>query len=469
LKRSEASVIDSKMSYNSKYPWFFYYKLARLSLLIFLPMLLITIAFDQSLFGKVVPLSMLGFILYLIMLYQVIKPLRKVLNKLEQFRSDIPFNKSLQLLYKKNEWATIEEALNEADSQIKTQVVKIKAENEKIAAILESIHDDIIAIDAFETVLFYNTNFKRDFIKERSGQELILKFWHILEDENILAAFRHVLKKGEPKTLKAIRISNSLRPEHFFDLTITSLKNAEGIPSGALGVFHDVTEFKLTEQMRVDFVANISHEIRTPLTSIKGYTQILEAQKQKIEPELHLFLQKILSNTERMISLFNDLLSLSVIESQSVLTIEEIEISTLIDEVTQNITTNYPNKIINIKKVILHPLIKGSPRLIELVLSNLIDNACKYSGDDILITLETKLVQDKSFIIISDNGPGIPSEHLNRIFERFYRIDSSRESSRGTGLGLSIVKHIIAKHNGKIWAESTTGKGASFIIELPNI
>ena len=109
----------------------------------------------------------------------------------------------------------------------------------------------------------------------------------------------------------------------------------------------------------------------------------------------------------------------------------------------------------------------GDDRLMEQVISNLVDNACKYSGDTISINISTFAKGNKGYISIADDGPGISKEHIQRIFERFYRVDSSRETTRGTGLGLSIVKHIISKHGGKIWAESEETHGTKFVIELP--
>lgn len=423
--------------------------------------------FDRVIFFRIVPFALLSYIIFLLLFYQATKPLGGILNKVEQFKVEIPFNKNLQLLYKKDEWARIQEALDMADLQLKTQVLNVKIENEKIAAILESIYDNIIAIDQFETVLFYNSNFKRNFMKTREYQEILPKIWHTFKDETILKAFRSVLKSGETAALKGLTFQSSLIPHRFFDLTITPLRNAEGKISGALGVFYDVTEMKLTEQMRVDFVANVSHEIRTPLTSIKGYTQLLEAQKAKVDPDLHVFLEKIITNTERMISLFNDLLNLSVIESKNIMKVEELELGELIRSISGNISTNYPQKNIRIIEDIKLPVIKGDQRLMEQVLSNLMDNACKYSGNDIDVKISTFAKDDKAYIIVSDNGPGISKEHIPRIFERFYRIDSSREASRGTGLGLSIVKHIIAKHGGRIWLESQEESGSHFVIELP--
>lgn len=423
--------------------------------------------FDRVIFFRIVPFAFISYLVFLGLFYNATKPIGGILSKVEQFKIDIPFNKNLQLLYKKDEWSRIHEALNEADHQLKTQIINVKNENEKITAILESIYDDIIAIDTYETVLFYNSNFKRNFMKERGHQEIMPKLYHTFSDETVLTAFKNVLKTGQTVSLKGLTFCSSLNPDRYFDLTITPLRNTEAKITGALGVFYDVTEFKLTEQMRVDFVANVSHEIRTPLTSIKGYSQLLGAQKTKVDPELHVFLEKILTNTERMISLFNDLLSLSVIEAKNVMKMEELNLTEMIESVSQNIKTNYPAKKVSISNDIKLQAIPGDVRLIEQVLSNLIDNACKYSGEDIMVKVSTYAKDGKGYIAVADNGPGISKEHIQRIFERFYRVDSSREVSRGTGLGLSIVKHIVAKHGGRIWAESESELGTKFVIELP--
>ena len=423
--------------------------------------------FDRIIFLRIVPFAFLSLIIYLLLFYHATKPLGEILKKVKRFKIDIPFSKNLQLLYKKDEWSLINEALNEADHQLKTQFINVQNENEKIAAILESISDNIIAIDPYETVLFYNSKFKRNFMKEKTTHEIMPKLWHTLSDKNVLTAFRSVLNNGETQSLKSLSFSSSQIPDRFFDLAITSLRNTEGKISGALGVLYDITEFKLTEQMRVNFVANVSHEIRTPLTSIKGYTQLLEAQKAKFDPELHIFLEKIVSNTERMISLFNDLLSLSVIESKNIIKFEELDLNELIHTVGSNIKTNYPLKKISINYDIKLSALRGDARLMEQVLSNLIDNACKYSGQSISINISTFSENNKGYIAVADNGPGISKEHIQRIFERFYRVDSSRETSRGTGLGLSIVQHIIGKHGGRIWAESVEEDGSNFVIELP--
>lgn len=422
--------------------------------------------FDRVLFLRIVPFSIISYLFFVYFFYLSTKPLGIILSKVEKFKDDIPFNKNLELLYERDEWSAIEEALNKADQKLQNQMAEARTENEKNNAILEAINDDIIAIDKYESILFYNTKFKNDFLKT-SDNTLKAKLWHTFSDEVVLEAFRSVLQEGKPSSLRTKNFPYSHRPERFFDLTITPLKSSDGTVHGALGVFYDVTEFKLSEQMRVDFVANVSHEIRTPLTSVKGYTQLLQSQTDKIDQSLHGFLDKIVGNTERMISLFNDLLNLSVIESRYLQTMEPLDLPSMVETVASNIKTNYPDKNVNVTADLALETITGDMRLMEQVLTNLVDNACKYSdSNSIDIKISSFVKGPKAIITISDNGPGISKEHLARIFERFYRVDASREVSRGTGLGLSIVKHIISKHKGRIWAESE-GKGTTFVIELP--
>lgn len=425
--------------------------------------------FDRVLFLRIVPFAILSYLVFIFLFYRSTKPLGIILSKVEKFKDDIPFNKSLELLYERDEWGAIEEALNKADLKLQEQILEVQIENEKNTAILESINDDIIAIDRYESILFYNTKFKNNFMHTKDGQEINKKIWHIFSDE-VLEAFKSVLSNGSPQSLKGMNFPLSHNSKRIFDLTITPLKSSNGSTNGALGVFYDVTEFKLSEQMRVDFVANVSHEIRTPLTSIKGFTQILQSQSAKVDSSLHPFLDKIVSNTERMISLFNDLLNLSVIESRNYLRSEEFFLPDIVDGVQENIKASYSQKKVDFIQNIKVDYLKGDFRLIEQVILNLCDNACKYAGDNVAITISSYQKNNNVYLEIKDNGPGIEKEHLSRIFERFYRVDASRESLRGTGLGLSIVKQIVSKHKGKIWAESEgPGLGTTFIIEFQGV
>lgn len=452
------------MKSRSAYPWFYFFKIAQISGLLFAIPLVGLIYVDGSLFLKLLPLFSFSYLLFLGLFYLSSRPIGIILSKVEKFQVDVPFKKTIELLYRQNKWAQIEEALNEADQKLQDQIHKIRQENEKISTILESINDEIIAVDPFESILFYNSNFESTFSGLLPKGEIIPKLWHFFNTEEILHCFREVLKTSKPQSLKAQPIIS----QRYFDLTVTPMLDEKGKVTGALGVFYDVTDFKLTEKMRVDFVANVSHEIRTPLTSIKGYSQILQSQGDKFPEELRDFLGKIVHNTERMISLFNDLLNLSVIESKFQLKKEDFSFSSLIESVCASIVSNYPSKKIEFDLQIHQETIFGDPRLMEQVLLNLVDNACKYSDQEVI---QVKIGSDDkgatNLIHVADNGPGIGQEHLSRIFERFYRVESSRETSRGTGLGLSIVKHIITRHGGRIWAESREKDGTQFLIEIP--
>lgn len=424
-------------------------------------------AFDKVLFLRIVPFAFASYLLFIFLFYRNTKPLGTILSRVEKFKDDIPFHRSIQLLYRRDNWGEIEEALIKADQKFQLQIQEVKLENEKNAAILESISDDIIAIDRYETILFFNRKFENNFMRRRSGLEINRKIWHIFNDE-VLGAFRSVLKDGQPIALRRVYLPSYHRTDRYYDLSITPLKSANGIINGALGVFHDVTEFKLAEQMRVDFVANVSHEIRTPLTSIKGFTQILLTQTDKVDSSLHPFMNKIVTNTERMISLFNDLLNLSVIESKNEVQKDEIDLEEIVSVIQDNINASYPDLGITLGSELEITKIIGDSRLIEQVILNLADNACKYAQGKVNLIIRSRKSGRNVQIALTDDGPGIPPEHLPRIFERFYRVDASREALRGTGLGLSIVKQIIQKHKGRIWAESEgPGKGTTFIIELP--
>jgi two-component system phosphate regulon sensor histidine kinase PhoR len=423
--------------------------------------------FDKTLFLRIVPLSLLSYLIFIILFYRSTIPLAMILSRLQKFKDEIPLKENIELLYKKDEWSSIEAALNKADLKLQEKILEIQTENEKNNAILESINDDIIAIDRFESILFHNSKFNKNFMTHRDGREIHKKIWHLF-DHQVLDAFRLVLLTGETQSLRDISFPEGRHPNKIFDLKVTPLMLNNGTVHGALGIFYDVTEFKLAEKMRVDFVANVSHEIRTPLTSIKGFSQILLTQRGKVDIELQPFLEKIVVNTERMISLFNDLLNLSVIESRDHLRCEEISLQSISDVVEGNIKASYPKKEINFEYNLKVQSIKGDTRLFEQVFLNLCDNACKYSQDTVQISISSFNQDGKCQILIKDDGPGISTEHLPRIFERFYRIDASREGLRGTGLGLSIVKQIISKHKGRIWAESEgMGKGTIFKIELP--
>ncbi len=331
--------------------------------------------------------------------------------------------------------------------------------------LLESTHDAILAIDTSFHLNLSNTQFNSKFVKDLTSKHIE----DIFDDQEVISAFKDCIKTSESRKVQEHSIFYKNRT-HYYEIVVSPiLRNNECI--GAMGVFKNITEAKLTEQMRVDFVANVSHEIRTPLTSIKGFAQVLDSNDKFISPEAKHYLEKIITNTERLHALFSDLLNLSVIESRHRLLKKEVNLKFMLESVKAMLLQNYADKNMNISYDLSVEFVRVDPKLFEQALINLIENACKYSGNDANIKISNFIDNNESVIItISDDGPGISKEHLGRIFERFYQVDSSRNKkhdSTGTGLGLSIVKHIIAKHKGVIWAESEPNQGTIFFIKLP--
>lgn len=231
---------------------------------------------------------------------------------------------------------------------------------------------------------------------------------------------------------------------------------------------YDITPIKQIENIKKDLVANVSHELRTPLTAIKGYIETLE---ETAHDEQKKYIEVVKRNTERIIFIVNDLLQLMSLEdSTSKLEISDVNLLDICEMVVSNFNSKIKEKNLT---VTIHssedlPLIRADAFRIEQVFINLLDNAIKYSENGTIRIQIDSLEDEQVRIVFSDEGIGIPEEHLDRIFERFYTVDKSRSrKTGGTGLGLSIVKHIILMHDGNIQVQSQIGKGTTFTIFLP--
>ncbi|HOJ98696.1 MAG TPA: ATP-binding protein [Termitinemataceae bacterium] len=236
-------------------------------------------------------------------------------------------------------------------------------------------------------------------------------------------------------------------------------------------VLHDITHLSRLEQIRKDFVANVSHELRTPITSIKGFVETLQDGAGE-DPQLRRrYLDIIARHTIRMEHIIEDLLSLARIEQQEgrVLDTEDTNLNAMLKEVIELFEP--PAKEKNIEVILSCPqglTLKLNPSLFEQALANLLDNAIKYSPPDTRTTIEVRDLPAEIQILFRDEGNGIPARDLDRIFERFYRVDKSRSrEAGGTGLGLSIVKHVVQLHGGTVSVHSVEGVGSTFTIHLP--
>jgi two-component system phosphate regulon sensor histidine kinase PhoR len=419
----------------------------------------------QALFlviGTLIPTY--AFFNYLILKHS--QSLNVILAKAIQLETLLPIHQKFKTIYAKDEWSKIEVMMNNAELELKRQVEHIRDEHEKNKILLESIKDGIIAIDFFDNVLFSNKTFNSLFKFDQAKLFENFKIWKLFDDKTIVDAFHQCLKQTGAQELKAHKVQTA-RGELFFDIYLTPISNNHDEIIGVMGLFHDVSELKRLDQMRVDFVANVSHEIRTPLTAIRGFAQML-MQKENGNTQ---FLNRIIENSDHMLALFNDLLQLSVIESKEQIVKEQIEIKPLISHICSTHEQKYPKKKITWDYQFLTQYIFADARLIEQVLNNIIDNAIKYHHqNDVRISIKINEQHNQTQMTISDNGQGIEEKHLSRIFERFYRIDDARTKSNeysGSGIGLSLVKHIVQKHSGKIEVKSVIGDGVEFKIYLP--
>jgi two-component system phosphate regulon sensor histidine kinase PhoR len=262
--------------------------------------------------------------------------------------------------------------------------------------------------------------------------------------------------------------------ESQIELHAVATKNEAGEITGALVLFHDITELKKMDQVRRDFVANVSHELRTPLSILRGYIEtLLDSPKTPYE-ELTRILRVMERHSDRLELLVEDLLTLAELESGNTnLQMGTVDLSTFLAEIVRDWERKVKSRQLNIIVDVapeLSPICVDPTRLQE-ALYNLLDNAVKYSRERGEIRLSARQHDHKIELIVSDQGIGIAKEDLPRIFERFYRADKARspDKVRGTGLGLAIVKHIAQLHGGRVEADSELGKGTTIRVILPSV
>jgi two-component system phosphate regulon sensor histidine kinase PhoR len=258
--------------------------------------------------------------------------------------------------------------------------------------------------------------------------------------------------------------------ERWLQVNGAAIFNGSGRRHGTILVFHDLTRLKQLESARKEFVANVSHELRTPLSLIKGYVETL-LDGAKDNPEVAAkFLQTIERNADRLKLLIEDLLTISELESGRVkLNLQVVALRPAVDKVIDDLKVRAGAKNVSMFNQAPNVSLRADGNRLEQVLGNLIDNAIKYGRPNGNVTIGGGAGNDGyAEIFIRDDGAGIPQEALERVFERFYRVDKARSREQGgTGLGLSIVKHIVQTHGGKVWAKSEPGRGATFCFTMP--
>ena len=375
----------------------------------------------------------------------------------------------------RDELADLAGALNETAASMDRTIRSLSGERNRSSAILRSMVEGVAVVDARERVVFSNRAFSEILSLDASvieGRPLI----EVIRHSELLGLIRRALN-GEEGLRSDIAMG--IVQQRSFSVTATPVQaldaaSAEGQPSGAVVVLHDVTELRRLERVRQDFVANVSHEFKTPLTAIQGFAETLLSGALEDPRNNRRFLEIIRDHAARLAALTDDLLKLARIEAGKLeLEFVPVNILELVEQCAETALLKASRKQIAFETDVPSglPAIRGDSSLLREVLQNLLDNAIQYTPEAGRVGVSVAVNGREAVIVVSDTGIGIPLADQERIFERFYRVDAARSrEAGGTGLGLSIAKHIVEAHGGRLWVESEIGHGSkfSFSISLAN-
>jgi two-component system phosphate regulon sensor histidine kinase PhoR len=370
------------------------------------------------------------------------------------------------------ELAGVTEAMNQMAVQLRDRLQNLTRQRNELEAVLSSMVEAVLAFDLDECLINLN-NAAAELLDLDPARVLGRPIQEIIRNADLIKQIGEVLE-GQKQIEGDLTFVNGVT--RYLQVHGSPLLDSDGNRIGALMVMNDVTRLRRLENVRRDFVANVSHEIRTPITSIKGFVETLQEGAINEPEEAKRFLDIVAKQANRLNSIIDDLLALSTIEQEKErgeVSLELAPIGKVIENAVQACASQASDKSI-FMEIQCDKTLEGriNPRLLEQAVVNLINNAIKYSdnGKRIWISASIQKLRNQPEIMIqvSDEGSGIPEEHLPRLFERFYRVDKARSRKLGgTGLGLAIVKHIVQTHGGRVEASSQLNVGSVFTIALP--
>ena len=372
-----------------------------------------------------------------------------------------------------DELTHLSKALNDMASQLDNRIKTITAQRNEQEAILSSMTEGVVAVDASESILSINAAAAVLFSIE--GQAVHSRFFgEVVRNSGAQRFVHRLIEKQTPLeediTLQAF--DGERRRDLVLQVHGTLLRDSGNKMTGAVIVASDVTRLRQLETIRKEFVANVSHELRTPLTSIKGFVETLQGGAIDSREDASRFLGIIAAQVDRLSALVDDLLTLARIEREeedASIVLEERPLMPIVNAALRDFAAAAGAKNISIEAMGDTTVsARVNAAMLEQAVGNLIDNAIKYSDIGKPVTVTVSRERDDAVISVADQGIGIAPEYHERIFERFYRVDKARSrKAGGTGLGLSIVKHIAALHNGSVSVKSVPGSGSTFSITLP--
>ncbi len=368
------------------------------------------------------------------------------------------------------EFAAVAESLNSMAEELDEKIGTLTRERNEREAVLASMVEGVLAVDADERIIALN-----EAAAALAGVTPQAAEGHLVQEVLRNPDLQHVVAQtlSGHQPVEADIVMRVGAEERSLQANGTLLRAGDGQASaGAVVVLNDVTRLQRLEAVRRDFVANVSHELKTPVTSIKGFAETLQDGALDDPETARRFVGIIVGQADRLNSIIADLLSLSTLEQkegESRLTLESADICEVIRVAVEVCEPKAQAKDISIQVACTAcTLSTVNVPLLEQAVVNLVDNAVKYSPEGSSVQVGLIETGDEVVVFVIDHGPGVPREHLPRLFERFYRVDKARSRDLGgTGLGLAIVKHIAQAHGGSVSVDSAVGAGSTFRIHIP--
>lgn len=411
----------------------------------------------------------LAFSIFLILAWKVSESITEPIERITKTAQKIAHGSLSERIhiYTKDEIGTLSRMFNLMAYQLEETIKKITSERDRLETILQNMVDGLIALDNKKNILLLNPAAEKIFGVESKnviGKSLI----EINRNQQLIEA----MQEGYETKREVSTEIHIFYPKEIILKTHLAPIIRDFEVRGMVIIFTDISELRRLEHLKSEFVGNVSHELKTPLTSICGYVETLLDMKIEDWGIARKFLKVINKEGQRLANLIDDLLDLSRLEAKRRYQLIPIRLENIVASVVEILQPKAVEKGIELSIEIptVLPKIMGSEEQINQVLINLVDNAIKYTPDNGLVRVIVGAENSWVVLKVVDNGIGIPKEDLERIFERFYRVDKARTRQLGgTGLGLSIVKHIVKVHGGMIKVESKVGLGTTFTVKFQRI
>ena len=418
----------------------------------------------QSIFVTIIILAIISLITALFISYRLAAPIRLMEKITRKLRQGLPT--SSIILRTSDETKKLADNINYLVDELKNQIRLANEEKSKLMTAITSINEGVLILNKEEKIEFVSPTMANILSPEYDNiyGKTLLEALRNLELQDLYNKFKQYKETATGEI--TLGGTNSI----IMKVSISSFHGSDDIDK-AMIVFHDITRLKKLEMIRTDFIANVTHEIRTPLTAIIGYLETIKSGNVKKSEDINKFVGIMLNQAERLNRLVEDLMTISKIELGEInFKYEDINIPEVLEDAISLMEKKAAEKRIELINELSQKIasIRGDKDRLMQIFVNLLDNAVKFNRDNGTVTINTAEAKDSVIINIIDTGAGIPKEEIQRLGERFYRVDKTRSRDLGgTGLGLSIVKHLMIAHGGRMEIKSKIGKGTIVSLFFP--